>query len=743
MTVYFDVAKQYGPYMKEISSWSKEGNITGEPEELNINGETTSEPEISDLLEEQLRKLLSGSKEKDDASNVSGSEQYIEAESKEAPILSDEKEDSGYYTEKIDIDSIDYDYINEPEKDKQIRKQNEIKRAEVKKNVNIKKHKGIFGRLLDNVIRYDSDWPQDDRDILDEIRASHPEDEYLYIFPVIHRIKNKTREPSAAESTYTFRGAEPSPAGFRDSVKEFFTDRSTGKVNKKYIGILIGLCVLLLATVYTMLSFPYYQRFLKGTYINGTNVSGLEVSEVEEIIRGKVEDYSLDMIFRGGEEKIVPGEDIGYHYVPTGSVTQILKDQISFTWITREFGKEEHVEATTSTDYDKKLLSGVLGTMDQFDETKEIAPVDAYVGWEDNKFAVIPEVEGDFIDREAFDKTVDTVLKSQVDKLDLEEEGLYLAPAVRQDDEHLNAIVDSGNQYMPAGVVYNVPGGTVSAGPEVVKEWLVQDPETELYSIDDETLWARCNEFVTNMAKTYNTDRKLLFHSTTRGDVHVDSIAYGWKIDVEAETEALYDDIKNHVVTEREPRWSEQGVTLANGGIGNTYIEVDILSQHVYCYIDGEMVYDCNCVSGLANSSRRTPTGVFTIYMKDADRTLMGPEINGSPSYASYVNFWMPFYGNYGLHDAGWRDEFGGDIYTYYGSHGCVNLPYKGAAFMFENFSRGTPVIVFEGDDPLPEETEESVSSSESESYDDYDEDEDYYEDDDDEEYYDDDDEDY
>ena len=41
-----------------------------------------------------------------------------------------------------------------------------------------------------------------------------------------------------------------------------------------------------------------------------------------------------------------------------------------------------------------------------------------------------------------------------------------------------------------------------------------------------------------------------------------------------------------------------------------------------------------------------------------------------------------------------------------------VNLPYRAAAFMFENFSRGTPVVVFEGDDPLPEEQPEETSSS-------------------------------
>ena len=58
--------------------------------------------------------------------------------------------------------------------------------------------------------------------------------------------------------------------------------------------------------------------------------------------------------------------------------------------------------------------------------------------------------------------------------------------------------------------------------------------------------------------------------------------------------------------------------------------------------------------------------------------------------YTTYVNFWMPFLGGYGLHDATWRGSFGGDIYHYDGSHGCVNLPYDAAAEIYDNISVGT-----------------------------------------------------
>ena len=71
-----------------------------------------------------------------------------------------------------------------------------------------------------------------------------------------------------------------------------------------------------------------------------------------------------------------------------------------------------------------------------------------------------------------------------------------------------------------------------------------------------------------------------------------------------------------------------------------------------------------------------TSKGVFKIRGKSRNVYLIGPD------YKSFVNYWMPIYGDVGLHDASWRWSFGGDIYTYNGSHGCVNLPMKTAAYI-------------------------------------------------------------
>ena len=108
------------------------------------------------------------------------------------------------------------------------------------------------------------------------------------------------------------------------------------------------------------------------------------------------------------------------------------------------------------------------------------------------------------------------------------------------------------------------------------------------------------------------------------------------------------------------------------------------------------MVCDTPCVSGNVNNGHGTPTGVYQILYKDTDTDLKGQQLaNGQYSYISHVDYWMPFYGGCGFHDASWRSSFGGGIYKYDGSHGCINLPPSITPEFFSYVRTGMPVVVF------------------------------------------------
>ncbi|MGN8818652.1 L,D-transpeptidase family protein [Oribacterium sp. HCP28S3_H8] len=123
-----------------------------------------------------------------------------------------------------------------------------------------------------------------------------------------------------------------------------------------------------------------------------------------------------------------------------------------------------------------------------------------------------------------------------------------------------------------------------------------------------------------------------------------------------------------------------------------TCVEVDITNQNMYCYVNNQLVLSSPCVTGRANK-HDTMLGVHTINAKQTDRYLEGYNDDGS-KYKSHVNYWMPFYKGQGLHDASWRSKFGGNIYTYAGSHGCVNLPPDIAAALYNIAYVGMPVVV-------------------------------------------------
>jgi hypothetical protein len=85
-----------------------------------------------------------------------------------------------------------------------------------------------------------------------------------------------------------------------------------------------------------------------------------------------------------------------------------------------------------------------------------------------------------------------------------------------------------------------------------------------------------------------------------------------------------------------------------------------------------------------------SPEGIFCLVGKEQNAVLKGE------GYETPVSYWMPFYGGVGIHDAdSWRTSYGGTIYQYSGSHGCINTPTAQAAILFENIEIGTPIICY------------------------------------------------
>ena len=93
---------------------------------------------------------------------------------------------------------------------------------------------------------------------------------------------------------------------------------------------------------------------------------------------------------------------------------------------------------------------------------------------------------------------------------------------------------------------------------------------------------------------------------------------------------------------------------------------------------------------------RITPPGIFTLYYKKSPDVLRGAlQPDGKYEYEQPVDYWMPFNGGIGFHDANWQPYFGGDRFYGGGSHGCINLPPSNAAVLYDIIQYDVPIVCF------------------------------------------------
>ena len=466
----------------------------------------------------------------------------------------------------------------------------------------------------------------------------------------------------------------------------------------KIIGILFAVIIIASVTTYVVIASQYKDKFIEGTRINNFDVSNMQPEAVEELIREEVEDYHLTVTFRDGTEEMIDGTQIGYHFVSDGSVQRFLDEQDPMRWLRGRLGDETVLEAEAKTEFDDEKLTSVVEELREISGDDIVAPENAYYEWQDGSYIIIPEIEGNTIQKDVLIDELKEVLAESGTKYIVPEE-TYQHPEVYADNEALNGRVDSANALVKGTFSIEMPGHvTESIGPEDLKEWIIDD-QAGGYVLPEEVIRGKCRAFVQGLAEQYDTYQKdIPFASQNFGEITINLSYHGWQLDQEAVTEAFVQAILTHEDTRIEPTWLHKGFTMEADGIGPTYIECDIASQHVYYFINGELYMDTPVVTGTATSSeRRTPTGVYLLEFKQKDRTLLGrpnPE-TGEPSYRSHVWFWMPFNGGVGFHDAdGWRSRYGGTIYKYSGSHGCVNMPYSAAKKMYEMIDKETPIIV-------------------------------------------------
>jgi lipoprotein-anchoring transpeptidase ErfK/SrfK len=117
---------------------------------------------------------------------------------------------------------------------------------------------------------------------------------------------------------------------------------------------------------------------------------------------------------------------------------------------------------------------------------------------------------------------------------------------------------------------------------------------------------------------------------------------------------------------------------------------VSIAEQHAWMCAGSKQVKDSAVTSGATATGDGTPLGTYHIQAKETDRMLT--VLSGE---AFHVDYWMPYDGVYGFHDALWQKfPYGSPQYRTDGSHGCVHFPHAMMGWLYNWADVGATVTI-------------------------------------------------
>ena len=453
--------------------------------------------------------------------------------------------------------------------------------------------------------------------------------------------------------------------------------------------IVISLVVLLLLLTVGAYGYGFYyfsSHFLPGSMVNGFNCSYMTREDTESLLDQRVKAYVLAVETMKNGQEAISAKDVDLSYVSTGIIRKLIRDQERFTWFLA-FNQNKNYDISESLSYNTEMMSQTVDNLKCMQADNIVQPVDAQIQDTGECFEIIPEVTGNALDRTKTEEVIAGAMLRGRTSVNLEEESCYLKPSVYSTDTQLQANCEKMNQLCDIIITYDFADRTETVDRTVIKNWFGYDQDGNV--ILDENL---VRQYVSNLGLIYDTmGQTRTFQTYDNREVEIKGGDYGWVIDQDAEVKALIEAINSGVTQVREPVYLYSGYSRGTNDIGSTYVEIDLTNQRLVFYMKGTPIVDTPIVSGNPNiDGCATPEGCYALDAKESPAVLTGED------YETNVTYWMPFAGNVGIHDATWRTEFGGNMYQWDGSHGCINVPYDKAAAIYANIEVGMPVVVYE-----------------------------------------------
>lgn len=452
----------------------------------------------------------------------------------------------------------------------------------------------------------------------------------------------------------------------------------------KILEIEIFICIVIIILIAVSIGIFGNQLLKVGTYINGIDCSFLNINNATEKLIKSMNNSTITLLFAENKTYTCLGAFFEFEIENKNALNDIVLKQ--------SLGENENYNYKIENLFkiNEANLKEYLSSLSVFKDSNMKEPENAYLEYnEDEKKMIIkPEKYGNKINLDEAVNYMTAALKNGNTTIDFTNI-TNINPKIVATDEKLIAEKDEINKIFSTKITYTLYNNeTYTLDSNTMKNWVVKNDDG-YYSIDLDNNIPNFVDELNKKAKYLLTSTE--FNATGLGKIN---IAFGRKKYAELNKEEEIKRIKEQLEEGKEASFEPIYNPLPNYTNIDTYVELDLTRQRVWMYVNGNCILNTPCVTGNVAGGYATPPGIFYLTYKTTSTYLEGYNGDGS-KYKSYVNFWMPFNGGIGFHDASWRSNFGGTIYMTNGSHGCVNLPYSAARTIYNNINTSIPIILY------------------------------------------------
>ncbi len=470
------------------------------------------------------------------------------------------------------------------------------------------------------------------------------------------------------------------------ATEEFAVEPSSPNKKGRW-KIALGAIVLALAAVYGGGCYYYSTHFPHGIYANGKSFGEKTVEEAEKLFTEDLESHNITLEEKERKE-VIDAAEIGTKIAVGSQVKDLFESLNPYLWFTNTFSKK-NTELKLDVTFDEKALKNKVDSLECFKKENITKPVSCYIKANETEFEIVPEVLGNKVVKDKLLEAIKTSMATCKNTINLVDQDIYKKPKYFSTDKVVTDALAKANKYTHATITHDFTYATETLDYSKSHKWI------EISKNFDVTLNSSdVGDYLDSLCKKYNTMGSARRFKTANGNtITVAEGDYGWRIDFQKEKAKLIKELKKGEDVSRKPIYSyTAAVQSKETDLGDSYVEVSIDSQELWLFVDGSEIMNTSVVTGKPGFD--TEKGVYGITYKKLDDYLEGYNADGTP-YRSHVAYWMPFNGNQGLHDASWRDSFGGSIWKSNGSHGCVNCPSWAAEILYKYVDANFPVIIY------------------------------------------------